>query len=38
MSIKGNSMGGNGKKTELPAKDDGKPKKPPLPPVDDQPL
>jgi hypothetical protein len=28
-------MGGNGKKTELPAKDDGKPKKPPLPPVED---
>jgi hypothetical protein len=33
--IKGNIMGGTGKKSELPAKDDGKPKKPPLPPVED---
>jgi hypothetical protein len=33
-SIKGNSMGGTGKKTENPNKDDGKSKKPP-PPVED---
>jgi hypothetical protein len=34
-SIKGNSMGGTGKKTELPDKDDGKSKKPPPAPVED---
>jgi hypothetical protein len=28
-------MGGTGKKSELPDKDDGKPKKPPPPPVED---
>ena len=28
-------MGGNGKKSELPAKDDDKPKKPPPRPVED---
>jgi hypothetical protein len=34
-SIKGNNMGGTGKRTENPNKDDGKPKKPPPPPVED---
>jgi hypothetical protein len=34
-SIKGNSMGGTGKKTENPNKDDGEPKKPPPAPVED---
>jgi hypothetical protein len=34
-SIKGNSMGGTGKKTENPNKDDSKPKKPPPAPVED---
>jgi len=33
-SIKGNNMGGTGKKSEKPSKDDGKSKKPP-PPVED---
>jgi hypothetical protein len=28
-------MGGPGKKSELPGKDDGQPKKPPPPPVED---
>jgi hypothetical protein len=34
-SIKGNNMGGTGKKSENPDKDGGKPKKPPPPPVED---
>jgi hypothetical protein len=34
-SIKRNIMGGTGKKSELPDKDDGKPKKPPPAPVED---
>jgi hypothetical protein len=33
--IKGNNMGGIGKKSELPNKADGKSKKPPHPPVED---
>jgi hypothetical protein len=33
--IKGNDMGGIGKKTERPEKDDSKSKKPPPPPVED---
>jgi hypothetical protein len=34
-SIKGNNMGGTGKKTENPNKDGGKSKKPPPAPVED---
>jgi hypothetical protein len=34
-SIKGNNMGGTGKKSENPDKVGGKPKKPPPPPVED---
>jgi hypothetical protein len=35
-SIKGNHMGGTGKKDELPKKEDGKPKKPPPAVVEDE--
>jgi hypothetical protein len=34
-SIKRNNMGGTGKKSELPNKNQGKPKKPPPPAEDD---
>jgi hypothetical protein len=34
-SIEGNNMGGIGKKSERPNKDDGKPKKPPPAPLED---
>jgi hypothetical protein len=34
--IKGRNMGRFGKKSELPGKDDGKPKKPPPAPVEDE--
>jgi hypothetical protein len=33
--LKGQNMGANGKKGELPNKDDGKPKKPPPAPVEE---